>query len=157
MEYLVVKWLHVLSSTLLLGTGVGSAYYLFFTSRSRDPRAVAVVAGEVAKADLLFTGTTIVFQPLSGLYLMHLAGWSWRQPWILWSLVLLGVTVLCWLPVVWLQLRLRDIAREAVRRGTPLPPAYDRALRWWVVLGFPALFALLAVFYLMVAKPMGAA
>ena len=155
MEYLIVKWLHVLSSTLLFGTGIGSAYYLFFTSRTRDPRAVAVVASQVVKADWLFTGTSIVFQPLSGLYLMHLAGWPWTQPWIFWSFVLLGVAALCWLPVVWLQMRLRDIAYEAVRQGAPLPPAYDRMLLWWTLLGFPALFALLAVFYLMIAKPAG--
>ena len=114
------------------------------------------MASQVVKADWLFTGTTIVFQPMSGLYLMHLAGWPATQPWIVWSFVLLGVATLCWLPVVWLQMRLRDIALEAVRTSTPLPLAYDRTLRWWTLLGFPAAFALLAIFYLMIAKPTGA-
>jgi uncharacterized membrane protein len=154
MNYLIAKWLHVLSSTLLFGTGLGSAYYMFFASRTRDPRTVATVVRYVVLADWLFTTTTIIFQPLSGWYMAHLAQMPLLQTkWILWSIVLYFVAGACWLPVVWLQLRMQRMAEQAVRQGTPLPPLYDRYLRIWTALGFPAFFALVIVFYLMVAKP----
>lgn len=152
-EYTIVLWLHILSSTLLFGTGIGSAFYLLLSSLGRDPRVVAVVAGHVVTADWLFTATTIVFQPASGFYLLHLAGMPLQMRWIVWSLVLYALATACWLPVIWLQMRMRDIARAAVRDGGALPPAYWRCFRVWVALGFPALFAFLAIFYLMVAKP----
>ena len=153
MEYVVLKWLHVLSSTLLFGTGLGSAFYMFCTSLSRDPRAVAVVAGWVVVADWLFTATTVLFQPLSGWRLAWLAGIPLTVPWILWSLVLYVVAGACWLPVVWIQYRMRDLAREAVRMNEPLPERYWTYLRIWALLGIPAFIAITIVFYLMVAKP----
>jgi uncharacterized membrane protein len=153
MEYLVAKWLHILSSTLLFGTGLGSAYYMFFASRTRDPRVVAVVVRYVVLADWLFTTTTIVFQPLSGWYLAHLANIPLATPWILWTFVLYLVAGACWLPVVWLQLRMRDMAQAAADSHQPLPERYWQYLRIWVALGIPAFISLVAVFYLMVAKP----
>jgi uncharacterized membrane protein len=157
MEYAVAKWLHVLSSTVLFGTGVGSAYYMLFTSlRARgdgDPRAVAVVVRQVVIADWLFTATTVVFQPLSGWYLMHLAGYPVGSTWIAWSIALYVVAVACWLPVVWLQVRMRNLAVRAVREATALPPLYWRYLRTWTLLGIPAFVAFVLIFYLMVAKP----
>jgi uncharacterized membrane protein len=158
MEYLIVKWLHILSSTFLFGTGIGSAYYMLFTSlaarrRHDDPRAVAVVVGYVVKADLWFTTTTIIFQPLSGWYLAHLAGLPLTSTWIVASVVLYLVAGACWLPVVWIQLRMRDMARQAEASGNVLPPLYWRYLTIWTLLGIPAFIALVIVFYLMVAKP----
>jgi uncharacterized membrane protein len=158
MEYLIVKWLHILSSTLLFGTGIGSAYYMLFTSlaarrRAADPRAVAVVVHYVVKADLWFTTSTIIFQPLSGWYLAHLVGLPLTSTWIVASVVLYFVAGACWLPVVWLQLRMRAMAREAAAAGTDLPDQYWHYLRIWTLLGIPAFFALVVVFYLMVAKP----
>jgi uncharacterized membrane protein len=151
--YLVTKWLHVLSSTLLFGTGLGSAYYMFFASLTRDARVAAAVVRYVVLADWLFTTTTIVFQPLSGAYLAHLAGWPLTTPWILASLALYVLAGACWLPVVWLQLRMRDMARQAASAGAELPSLYWRYLRLWTALGVPAFLALVVVFYLMVAKP----
>jgi uncharacterized membrane protein len=153
MEYLLVKWLHILSSTVLFGTGLGSAYYMFFTSLSRQPAATAVVVRQVVRADWIFTTTTIIFQPLSGLYLAHLAGFPLRTPWIAWSFALYILAGLCWLPVVWLQIRMRGVAEAAAASGQPLPPRYFGMLKVWTALGVPAFFALVAVFYLMVAKP----
>ncbi|MDH5822649.1 DUF2269 domain-containing protein [Luteimonas sp. RD2P54] len=153
MDYLIVKYLHVLSSTFLFGTGVGTAFYLFFISRTRDARVVAVVARYVVIADWLFTATTIVFQPLSGLYLARRMGIPLTTPWLYWSIVLFLIAALCWLPVVWLQMRLRDIAAEAAARGVPLPRRYDATLGIWAALGVPALFSFLIVFWLMVARP----
>jgi len=153
MSYLVAKWLHILSSTLLFGTGLGSAYYMFFASRTRDARAIATVVRYVVVADWLFTTTTIVFQPLSGLYMAHLAGIPWTTRWILWSFALYGLAGACWLPVVWMQIRMRDMAIAAARSGAALPDLYWTYLRRWTALGVPAFVALVVVFWLMVAKP----
>jgi uncharacterized membrane protein len=153
MTYLIVKWLHVLSSTLLFGTGIGSAFYMLLTSLSRDTRAIATVVRYVVLADWLFTTPTIILQPLTGFYMAHLAGFPMTSKWIVWSIALYFFAGACWLPVVWLQIRMRTIAQAAVDDGTALPPLYWRYLRIWIVLGIPAFIALVAVFYLMVAKP----
>lgn len=152
-EVLIVKWLHVLSSTLLFGTGIGTAFYLFFVSRTRDTHAVAVVSKYVVIADWFFTATTIVFQPVSGFWLARLMGYPLTSRWILWSTALFLLAALCWLPVVWLQVRMRNLAQAAARDAAPLPAAYWRCFRWWTALGIPALFAFLAIYWLMVAKP----
>ena len=154
MEYLIIKWLHIVSSTLLFGTGIGSAFYMLFTSLSRDVRAIAVVSRHVVRADWLFTATTVVFQPLSGFYMAHLAGFPLNSRWIVWSVILYLVAGACWLPVVWLQIRMRDMAQASARDGIALPALYWRYLRIWAALGVPAFFALIIVFYLMTAKPM---
>ena len=154
MSYLIVKWAHILSSTLLFGTGLGSAFYMFFASLSRDTRATAVVVRHVVIADWVFTTPTIILQPLTGFYLIHLAGFPVDSFWILGSIGLYLLAGACWLPVVWMQLRMRDMAQQAARDDMPLPPRYWRYLRAWVVLGVVAFVSLVAVFYLMVAKPM---
>ena len=153
MTYLVVKWLHVLSSTVLFVTGLGSAYYMFFASRTHDARVAASVVRLVVIADWVFTTTTIVFQPLSGLYMAHLAGIPWTVRWIAGSLALYVLAGVCWLPVVWMQVRMRDMAARAAASNEPLPPRYWAYLRRWTALGVPAFLALVAVFWLMIAKP----
>lgn len=152
MDYLVMKWLHIMSSTFLFGTGVGSAFYMLFASINRDVRAVAFVTRYVVLADWLFTSTTVVIQPLTGYLLLRIGGFDPSSRWIVWSIGLYVLAVACWLPVVWLQMRLRNIARDALVAGV-LPPEYWRYFRIWVALGFPAFFAFVAIFYLMVAKP----
>ena len=153
MTYLTIKWLHILSSTLLFGTGLGSAFYMFFTSLSRDVRATAVVVRYVVIADWAFTTPTIIIQPLTGLYLIHLAGFPLTSSWILWSIILYFVAGAAWLPVVWMQIKMRDMAVKAARANTDLPPRYWQFLKLWVALGVIAFFSLVVVFYLMVAKP----
>ena len=154
MTYLVVKWLHILSSTVLFGTGLGSAYYMFFASRTRDARTIAHVVRYVVVADWLFTTTTIIAQPLTGLALAHLAGFPLSSAWIVWSFVLYLVAGACWIPVVVIQIRMRRLAEAAAASGGPLPPAYNACLRLWTALGIPAFVALVIVFWLMVAKPL---
>ena len=154
MEYQIWKWLHILSSTLLFGTGLGTAFFMFFTNRSGDVRAIAVVTRFVVIADWLFTATTVVFQPLSGLMMMHLAGIPLTTLWIWVSFALYFLAGACWLPVVWIQMKLRNLAQEAVATGAKtLPSEYWRYERIWVLLGIPAFISLVVVFYLMVAKP----
>lgn len=153
MEYLIVKWLHILSSTLLFGTGIGSAWYLLFAVISKNVQAIAVVTRILVIADWLFTGVTMIAQPATGFYLIHLAGIPMQTPWIKWSVVLFIIALLCWLPVVWLQMKMRDIAAQAMQQASALPARFWRYFRAWVVLGIPAFFAFIAVFYLMVVKP----
>ena len=151
--YLLLKTIHIMSSVLLVGTGLGSAFYLFFANRSGSLAAQAVVARYVVLADWLFTTPTIIIQPLTGFAMMHIAGMSWTTPWILWTLALYALACACWLPVVWLQMRLRDLAAQAAREGAELPPLYWKYFRTWVALGIPAFIAFVYIFWLMVSKP----
>jgi uncharacterized membrane protein len=153
MSYEVAKWLHILSSTILFGTGIGSAYYMFFTSLAGDARTVAHVVRLVVVADWVFTTTTIVFQPLSGLWLAHLAHMPLASRWLVWTFVLYLVAGACWIPVVFIQIRMRRLAEAAAAANAPLPDAYRRLFRWWTALGVPAFVSLVVVFWLMVAKP----
>jgi uncharacterized membrane protein len=153
LDYVVVKWAHILSSTVLFGTGLGSAFYMFLASLNREPRVVAVVVRHVVIADWAFTTPTAILQPLTGLYLIHLAGFPLGSTWIAWSLALYLLAGAAWLPVVWMQIRMRDMAEASVRTGTALPARYWSYLKRWVVLGIVAFGALVIVFYLMVAKP----
>jgi uncharacterized membrane protein len=152
MEYLFAKWLHILSSTVLFGTGVGSAFYLLTAALTRNTAVVAHVSRWVVRADWLFTATTAVLQPLTGLWMMRLAALPASTKWIVWSLSLYALAMACWLPVVWLQIRMRDLSLLAAQDGLPLPPAFWHCFRWWFALGIPALLAFLAIFWLMVAK-----
>jgi uncharacterized membrane protein len=152
-EYVLVKWVHIVSSTLLFGTGLGSAFYMFFASRTRDARVIATVARYVVIADWVFTTPTVILQPLSGFYLLHLMGLPLTTPWILWSVALFLLAGAAWLPVVWMQIRMRDLALLAASTNASIPPSYWRYLRLWVFLGVVAFVSLAAVFFLMVAKP----
>ncbi len=153
MDYLVVKWIHIVSSTVVFGTGVGSAWYFLVAARSRDPRLIAFVAHAVVVADWLFTATTMVLQPLSGAWLVHKSGLPWSSAWLRGSLVLFTIAALCWFRVVHLQLRMRSLARAAAEASTALPPAFRSCFVQWIALGFVALFCFLGIFYLMVFRP----
>lgn len=152
MDYGLIKTLHILSATLLFGTGLGTAYFMWSANRTRDARVAAAVARHVVRADWLFTLPTIIFQPLSGIWLAHAAGYPWTG-WIWLSLALYGLAGACWLPVVWLQLRMRDLAADADKRGQPLSARYWRYARIWFWLGVPAFIAMVGVFFLMVLRP----
>jgi len=151
MEYGLIKTLHILSATLLFGSGLGTAYFMWRANRTRDAHIIAAVARHVVSADWLFTLPTIIFQPLSGAWLAQAAGYPWNG-WVGVSLLLYGIAGICWLPVVWLQLRMRDLATHADRRGQALPPGYWRYAKIWLGLGVPAFAALVGVFFLMVLK-----
>ncbi len=151
--YLWLKWLHVLSATVLFGTGLGSALHMWLAHLRRDPRAIAVVARNVVLIDWLFTASSGVVQPLSGFGLVALAGFDPWSSWLVISYGLYALAALCWFRVVWLQIRVRDIAAAAVADGQALPPEYDRYMGAWFVLGWPAFFGLLGVFVLMVMRP----
>ena len=151
--YLVVKTIHILSSVLLVGTGFGTAFYLYFANRSGSLEAQAVVSRYVVLADWLFTTPAMIVQPLTGVVLAHWAGWPLTAPWLFWSIVLYVSAGACWLPGVWMQIELRRMANDALVRGEALPARYWRLARRWELLGYPAFVAMLAIYFLMVLKP----
>lgn len=152
--YLTIKTLHILSSVLLVGTGFGTAFYLFFANRTSSVPAIAAVSRLVVRADLWFTTPAVVVQPLTGLWLAHTAGWGWATPWIVVSIGLYLLAGACWLPVVWLQYEMAKMAASAHAAGaTALPARYWRFARRWEWLGYPAFLAMVAVYFLMVVKP----
>lgn len=151
--YLWLKWVHVVSSTVLFGMGAGIAFFFIRAQRTGDVRVIAAVGREVVIADAIFTASAVVLQPVTGLAMVRLAGFPLSLPWLRWSIALYVLIGSCWLPVVWLQVRMRNLAARAMLDGTALPTAYARYYRWWFYLGWPAFTGVLVVFYLMVMKP----
>lgn len=153
MTYLLVKWVHVLSSTMLFGFGAGTAWYLWSAHRTGDPATIASVGRMVVRADWIFTGASGVIQPLSGLMLLHILGYSLAESWVLASIILYLIAFACWVPVVGLQIRAQKLAQAAHETGAPLGEDYRRTMWTWFWLGWPAFLGLVAVFWLMIAKP----
>lgn len=152
MTYLILKYLHILSMVLLFGTGLGSAFYKWMADRSGNVAHIAVTNRHVVLADWIFTTPTVLFQPLSGLWMVYLLGLPLSTPWIAISLGLYVLAGACWLPVVWLQIRMRELANAAAVAQSPLPAQYWRYARVWFWLGVPAFVAMVAVVFLMVFK-----
>lgn len=150
---LALRWLHVVGAAVLLGTGAGIAFFMMMAHRTREPSLIAHVAGTVVIADWIFTATAVIAQPVTGVLLALAVGWPLGEAWIVLSLALYVLTGLFWLPVVWIQHRLRDLARTAAARAEPLPAAYHRLYRIWFACGIPAFIAVLAIVWLMVARP----
>ncbi len=150
---LALKLIHVLGAAVLFGTGLGIAFFMYMAHRSRDPVVIAATTRVVVIADAVFTMNAVIAQPVSGAALALSIGYSLWEPWIIASLALYVAVGLCWLPVVGIQLRLRELAAEAARSSAPLPPAYDRLFRIWFMLGWPAFLGVIAIFALMIIKP----
>ncbi|RVT98564.1 DUF2269 domain-containing protein [Rhodovarius crocodyli] len=151
--FLAVKVLHIIGATVLLGTGAGIAFFMLMAHRTRDAALVAHTAGVVVLADTLFTATAVVLQPITGGLLAWWAGYPILEGWVGLSLLLYLFTGAFWLPVVWMQWRMRELARAAARDGQALPAEYHRLFRWWFAFGFPAFGAVLGIIWLMVARP----
>jgi len=149
--YLIARWLHILSATVLFGTGIGTAFQMVWAMRSDRAEVVAGVGAGVVMADWLFTLPAGIAQPATGLWLAHLAGWSLTEPWLVLSYALYLIALAAWLPVVWLQYRIRDLCRAAP--PDPVPPEARRLYRLWFLLGWPGFGALVAMFWLMVSRP----
>ncbi|MCB1336127.1 MAG: DUF2269 domain-containing protein [Maritimibacter sp.] len=153
MTHQILLYLHVIGAAVLFGTGAGIAFFMVISNRSGDPRLIAHVAGIVVLADTVFTATAAVVQPITGTLLARSAGWPLLEGWVAVSLLLYVVVGAFWLPVVWIQIRLRDLARAARDTGEALPLRYHRLYRVWFAFGFPAFGAVLAILWLMLDKP----
>ncbi|CAN7491474.1 DUF2269 domain-containing protein [Phenylobacterium sp. LjRoot219] len=151
--FLALKALHIVGAAVLLGTGAGIAFFMLMAHRTQDPRVIAHTSGVVVIADTLFTATAVAVQPVTGGALAHMAGYPLFSGWVAAALALYVMVGAFWLPVVWMQLRFRDLAREAATTGAPLGAAYHRLFRLWFAFGFPAFGGVIAIIWLMVAKP----
>ena len=150
---LLLKLIHVLSSTVLFGTGIGIAYFMLMAYRTRDAFIIAHTAGMVVIADAAFIANAAIVQPVSGVQLALAIGYSLSESWIVASFALYAVVAACWLPVLWLQVQMRNMARVAAEEEADLPERYHRLFRIWFVLGWPALVSMIAIFALMIFKP----
>lgn len=148
-----LRWAHILGACVLIGTGAGIAFFMLIAHRTRDAALIAHVAGTVVLADLLFTATAVVLQPVTGVLLAEAVGWPLSTRWILWSVGLYLFIGACWLPVVWIQVQLRNLARNAAQAREPLPPRYFTLYRWWFALGWPAFGAIAIIVILMIVRP----
>jgi uncharacterized membrane protein len=150
----IYKFIHVLGASVLFGTGLGIAYFMFMAHRTGHAGVIAVTARFVVIADLIFTATAVVVQPVSGVLLAWSIGLSlFEERWIVLSLLLYLLVGLCWLPVIFIQIRMRNLAHEAAVNSKLLPDEYRRLFRIWFALGWPAFAGVLAIFALMIWQP----
>jgi uncharacterized membrane protein len=153
MSYEILRFLHLIGATILFGTGAGIAFFMVISHRSKDARLIAHVAGIVVLADTVFTATAALFQPITGYLLIRELGYELQEPWIVLSLVLYAFTGMFWLPVVWIQIQMRYLAKQAAAQAAPLPPRYYKLFWIWFACGFPAFFAVMAILWLMLTRP----
>lgn len=153
MDYLLLKWIHIISATILFGTGIGSAFYMFMGNRSKDVASIYYITKYVVLADFIFTAPAVIIQLLTGIGLVYVTGYSFTDKWVLWGLVLYLFAGACWLPVVWLQIKMHEMAKNSFKSGSQLPDCYWKMDRWWIILGSLAFPAVIIIFWLMVAKP----
>jgi uncharacterized membrane protein len=151
---LAFKLIHVLGAAVLFGTGLGIAYFMWMAHRTRDAATIAATARIVVIADSIFTAGAVIVQPVSGALLAWTLGYRISEPWLVTSLALYMMVGLCWLPVVGIQIVLRNLAREAVDTGAELPARYHRLFRIWFALGWPAFLGVIAIFALMIWRPL---
>jgi uncharacterized membrane protein len=153
MTYLAIKWIHILSAVLLFGTGLGSAFYKWRTDRTGNLEAIYITNRNVVVADWIFTTPTVFIQPLTGLWLASAHATPIAEQWLRLSIILFCIAGLCWLPVVYLQIKMRDMACRALLSNNSLPQSYHRFANIWLWLGMPAFSAIIIVMALMVVKP----
>lgn len=150
---LVLRWAHVIGATVLLGTGAGIAFFMLMAHRTKDAKIIAHTAGVVVIADTLFTATAAILQPITGILLANAMGWTLGEGWVVLSLMLYVFIGLFWLPVVWIQIQLRNLARQSADDGTMLPERYHQLYKIWFACGFPAFAAILLIVWLMLYRP----
>ena len=152
--YLLVKTIHILSSTILFGTGIGIAFFMLCSHFSKDIQAKLYAARMTVTADNCFTLPAAIIQPLSGAWLISQSGYNWSDYWIHSSLIIYILIGACWLPVVWIQNQIKKLYTECVNYQTPVPSRYRKLFRVWLLLGFPAFIGMISIFFLMVWKPL---
>jgi uncharacterized membrane protein len=151
--YFAIKYLHVLGAIVILGTGAGIAFFMLMGHRSGDAAFIARTAATVVVADMLFTLTAVLLQPISGGVLMMLSSTSFAERWVVASLGLYAIAGLFWVPVIFMQIEMRDLARKAAESRAPLPPRYFTLFRRWLMFGIPGFGSVMAILWLMIAKP----
>lgn len=153
MLYAWIKIIHVISAAVLFGTGMGTAFYMFYVNRQKDIRLIAMATKQVVFVDWVFTGTSAIIQFFTGMILMALKGYSPTLFWLMGAMIGYTIAGACWIPVVYLQIRCRNLAFDALKNNTPLDKKYYRYYKTWWILGIPAFLSLMVVFYLMANRP----
>ena len=156
MLFNLIEVVHVIGAAVLFGTGIGTALYMVMANRTKNVAIIAKAAANVVNADWIFTGTAAIIQPITGLAMVYLKGYSLMAFWVWGSIVGYIIAGLFWLPVVYMQIRLRDMAVQALEGNLPLPRQYYRIFRYWMLCGFPAFSSLVVVFFLMANGPTSA-
>ncbi|MCF6264613.1 MAG: DUF2269 domain-containing protein [Xanthomonadales bacterium] len=151
--YLVVKTLHILSSAILFGTGIGIAFFMFRSYYSIDLDAKLFASRNTVLADYIFTFPAVIAQPITGFWLVWQGGYDWMNLWLFLTYIIYVIAALCWVPVVWIQIQLKKMVLHSIEAGTELPARYSKLFKTWFVLGWPAFIGLVTVFFLMVMKP----
>jgi uncharacterized membrane protein len=151
--YVLVKFLHVLGAIVILGTGTGIAFFMLMAHRTNDVAFIARTASVVVIADVIFTLSAVLLQPVTGGLLMMLSATPITEHWLLASLALYAVAGLFWIPVVFMQIEMRDLARKATDQRSALPQRYFILFRRWFVFGVPGFGATMLILWLMIARP----
>lgn len=151
--YFIIKTLHIISATIMFGTGLGIAFFMLCSHFTESVQEKFFAVRHTVLADSLFTAPAVVLQPLTGFWLIAQGGYSWTDLWLVMTYVLYGIAGACWLPVVWIQIRLKNMLMHSVQTGTALPASYYKLFRVWFILGWPAFIGLVIIFFLMVFKP----
>lgn len=151
--YFTIKTLHILGSTILFGTGIGIAFFMYASRHARNLHEKYFAARMTVLADYIFTAPAVILQPATGIWLILNSGYGAHDLWLSLTYGLYLLAGCCWLPVVWIQIQLRRMLAEAIHRQTDLSPRYQRLFRIWFWLGWPAFISLIAIFFLMVMKP----
>lgn len=154
MLYNYLKIIHVISAAVLFGTGLGTAFYMYLANKSKDITLIVTATKNVVKADWLFTTTSGFIQAITGFWMVYLHGYSLHLLWVQGSIIGYFIAAVCWFPVVYFQIKLRDLATIALTTNTALTKEYDFYYRFWITLGWPAFISLLVVFYFMSVKPL---
>jgi uncharacterized membrane protein len=151
--YFIVKYLHVLGAVVILGTGSGIAFFMLMAHRSRSAAFVARTASVVVIADMLFTLTAVIAQPITGGVLMMLSSTGFTEGWLATSLVLYAIAGAFWVPVIFMQIEMRNLARLAAEKSQPLPRRYFALFRRWFACGIAGFGSVMIILYMMIAKP----
>jgi uncharacterized membrane protein len=151
--YLVVKTIHVISSTILFGTGIGIAFFMLRSYYTDNMHQKLFAAKETVIADFIFTFPAGITQVVSGIWLVWNSGYQWSDLWLTTTYIIYIIAGVCWLPVVWIQVKLRNIVADSAANQTQLPPTYFKLFRIWFLLGWPAFTGLVVIFFMMIAKP----
>ena len=150
--YLILKLIHILAAVVVTGTGAGIAFFMFMANRSNNPQAIYITAKHVILGDWIFTTPAVITQIITGILLMNIQGYSFLAPWFYWVVGLFAFIGICWLPVLRIQYKLRELAKISVD-SNQVRPEFKTLMRTWTLLGIPAFIAILAIFWLMVFKP----
>lgn len=151
--YLIIKTLHIISATILFGTGIGIAFFMLCSHFTDNIHEKFYAARNTVLADYFFTLPAVIVQPATGIWLVWYGPYDWMDAWLVVTYAIYIMAGLCWMPVVWIQIQLKNMLATAAETGETLPERYYRFFKIWFVLGWPAFIGLVVVFFLMVFKP----